>query len=61
MNLQAEHDQYMNCNEIADYLVDIINTCGDGDKRHINAFNGQKFRTDTEYSVLVAGTAPEHC
>jgi hypothetical protein len=44
----------MECSEIGDYLLDIWQVCGDRD--NYKGFTGQKFRTDHEYSVLVANS-----
>lgn len=59
----ATHSQWMWCSEIGDYFDRIAETCmPQGDDGNTPAvFNGQKFRTDTQYSILMGGIGGDRC
>lgn len=51
-----KEEQSIPCSELADYFDDVVGQCS-----VLGSFNGQKFNTETQFSVLVAGTKPGHC
>jgi len=51
---QADHTQYINCREIADYSRFARTECGYAGRDNSFMYNSQRFRTDTQYNVLDA-------